>query len=358
VDNGAWRAARAKWETEPTTEWKFGDLPEQIVVNEHHGVPVLAHPGLKALPAGVAVRLSAMPEDAAAMTRDGLRRLFEIQLRHDLGWLEKDLKALRMLGTLAVTLVTPDELQSDALESIRRWACDPDRMTVATVRGSVGAAPSLTADRFAAALKTAKEDLRGLVPKLGDWLKEIFTLRLALQTTRQTYPGLADDLAALLPADFLRRTPFIRVQQLPRYLRAMQVRTEKWKRDAAKDAQRASELAPFVAAIRRMSGNVGNAGGAKAFPGAKFPGEISAAAEDFRWLVVEFRVSLFAQELGTTEPVSVVRLQRALGEITGGVSVQPLPSTTSPSKGVAPATAGKKATPLKSLGSLDQLFRK
>ena len=44
VDNGAWRAARAKWEGEPAAEWKFGDLPAQIVVTEHHGVPVLALP--------------------------------------------------------------------------------------------------------------------------------------------------------------------------------------------------------------------------------------------------------------------------------------------------------------------------
>ncbi|MEO6992268.1 MAG: DUF3418 domain-containing protein, partial [Lacunisphaera sp.] len=265
VDNGAWRAARAKWEGEPATEWKFGDLPEQVVVSEHHGVPVLAYAGLKALPAGVAVRLSATPEEAAAMTREGLRKLFQSQLRFDLGWLEKDLKALRMLGTLAVTLVGPDDLQSDALESIRRWVCDPARMTDATANGKrVGeGGPSLKADRFARALETAKQDLRGLVPKVGDWLKEIFTLRLAMQTTKQSYPGMADDLAALLPADFVQRTPFTRLQQLPRYLRAMQVRTEKWKRDPAKDAQRATELAPFLVALRRQSGSAGKGPGAK-----------------------------------------------------------------------------------------------
>ena len=62
------------------------------------------------------------------MTREGLRKLFETQLRYDLGWLEKDLKALRMLGTLAVTLVTPDDLQKQALESIRHWVTDPMRL--------------------------------------------------------------------------------------------------------------------------------------------------------------------------------------------------------------------------------------
>ena len=218
TENAAWRAARAKWEGEPATEWKFGDLPESVRVEEKHGIPVLAYPGLKAMAAGVAVRLFATPEEAAAATRTGLEKLFAAQLRHDLGWLEKDLRALRMLGALAVTLVTMEQLQADALEGIRRWVCDGGRMEGRAPARPLGASeetasrelgpPKLTAARFAAGVAQAKADLRGLVPKLGDWLKEIFTLRLALETHAQPYPGLADDLAALLTPDFLRTTPF------------------------------------------------------------------------------------------------------------------------------------------------------
>jgi ATP-dependent helicase HrpA len=338
VDNSAWRAARLKWEGEPAKEWKFGDLPDRILVSEHHGVPVHAYPALKALAAGVALRLYATPEEAAATTRVGLRSLFESQLRYELGWLERDLKALRMLGTLAVTLTTPDALQQDALVMIVRWV------------GGREVKP-LHATVFARQLVQAKDDLRGLVPKLGDWLKETFTLRLALETHAQPYPGMADDLAMLLPADFMRRMPLARVQHLPRYLRGMQARAERWKRDAAKDETRAKELAPFVAAVRQLGDQAG----------------------DFRWLVEEFRVSLFAQELGTAEPVSAVRLQRALAEINqggGGAAVageekrgkpnSPKPATekTESAPRVKPATTAKKGAPLKSLGALDQLFRK
>ena len=371
VDTSPWRAARTKWEGEPVNDWKFGDLPVQIVVSEQHGVPVLAYPGLKAVPAGVAVRLSATPEEAAAMTREGLRKLFELQLRFDLGWLERDLKALRTLGTLMVTLTTPDALQADAMESIRRWVCDPTRL-MGMSAGAPGLSaeekrakentPTLTAARFAAALMAAKDDLRGLVPKLGDWLKETFTLRLALVLNKQPYPAMAEDLAALLPPDFLRRMPFLRVQHLPRYLRGMQARAERWKRDAAKDATRAKELAPFVGALRKLESGRVLATGVKQGEGT-LPAGREEAIRAFRWLVEEFRVSLFAQELGTAEPVSVVRLQRALEEIgKGGVVHSPL--VEEPRRGaesapfLKPSTAAKKAAPLKSLGSLDQLFRK
>ena len=186
----------------------------------------------------------------------------------------------------------------------------------------------------------AKADLRGLVPKLGDWLKETFTLRLALETHAQPYPGLAEDLAALLPPDFLRTTPFERVRHLPRYLKGRQVRADRWKRDAAKDAQRAAELAPFTAAVRK-------------------PGR---PAGELPWLVEELRVSLFAQELGTAEPVSAVRLQRLLDEL--GRAASPLAAEDA-RRGAESApylkpatTAAKKGAPLKSLGALDQLFRK
>ena len=356
VDNAAWRAARAKWESEPATEWKFGDLPQKILVSEHHGVPVHAYPGLRSLPAGVAVRLFATPEEAKVATEGGLRKLFETQLRHDIGWLEKDLKALRALGPLAVTLTTPEALQQDALESIRRWVSDAGRIkgragTPLPAEARTESAPyHLTKAAFENAVAKAKSDLRGLVPKLSDWLKEIFSLRLALQTSKQTYPGLAADLDALLPADFLRRTPFERVPHLPRYLKGMQARAERARRDPAKDAARVQELAPFVAAVKKLGDEAG----------------------ELRWALEEFRVSLFAQELGTAEPISAVRLQRMIEEMgranppgepkAAGAAGRDQPSQglrpTGDSPYLKPTTATKKSTPLKSLGSLDQLFRK
>jgi len=266
-------------------------------------------------------------------------------LRHDLGWLEKDLRALRMIGTLAVTLVKLEDLERDAHEMIARWVCDPRRVLGGN---ATPVATGLTAGKFSAALEEAKRDLRGVVPRLGDWLKETFALRLALETHKQPYPGMAADLAALLPPDFLRRMPYQRVQHLPRYLRGMQVRAEKYRRDPAKDAARAGELAPFVAAVKRQA----------AGPRGEAPAGTPEEQQDFRWLVEEFRVSLFAQELGTAEPVSVVRLQRALEEIGWANTPAATAARREETPFLKPSTAAKKGAPLKSLGSLDQLFRK
>ncbi len=74
-------------------------------------------------------------------------------------------------------------------------------------------------------------------------------------------------------------------------------------------------------------------------------------------------MSLFAQELGTAEPVSAVRLERALAEIAVGRANPPdepqSPAQRDDTPYLKPTTApGKKGAPLKSLGALDQLFRK
>jgi ATP-dependent helicase HrpA len=81
--------------------------------------------------------------------------------------------------------------------------------------------------------------------------------------------------------------------------------------------------------------------------------------EAFRWLLEEFRVSLFAQELGTAEPVSTVRLERALAVLrgaregtAGGEVPRPAPP---PKKPVGTGSGGaKKAFRLKSLAALGQ----
>ena len=283
-------------------------------------MPVLAHPGLQGRETGAAVRLFAAAEEARAATRGGLARLFESALRYDLGWLEKDLRGLRALGPLAVTLAPLEQLQADALVAIRRWVCERE---VRPLHQTV----------FRQRLEEAKGELRGLVPRLTDWLRETLALRLALQTHAMPYPGLEEELVGLLPADFLRQTPFGRVKDLPRYLKAKLARAERWKRDPVKDAQRAAEVAPFAGAAQKLG----------------------PAAGDFRWLVEEFRVSLFAQELGTAGPVSAVRLERARQEISAGraAGAEGVPAKAKP----VLSLPVKGRTRLKSLDALGNLPR-
>ena len=334
-DPDTWRRARRTWELPEQMDWPRPVLPDEVVIGEQAGVALKAFPTLEARPGGVAVRLCRTPEEAKRSWPAGLAAVLELGVRYDLAWLEKDLRSLRELGPLAATLTPLAALQAQALASVKRWLTDPQRLPAKNGQR--------TEADYRAAVAAAQRDVRGLVPRLTELLREILMLRQALLIQDHPYPGLAADVANLLPPDFLVRIPYSRLQHLPRYLKGRQVRAERWKQNAPKDAERAQQLAPYVAAVGEV---------------ATIPG-----GEAYRWLVEEFRVSLFAQELGTAEPVSPVKLDRVLQVLRAGSGPSGRgrkESSGEPAKVPAPvvvtAAPGAKAKPLKSLGSLDRLF--
>jgi ATP-dependent helicase HrpA len=375
VEPEAWRKARARWEKPAQTNWAFGDIPSRVLVTEQAGVPVHAFPALNVEKEGVALRLFKTPEEAEAVMPRGLSQLLEMQLGRDLGWLQRDLRSLRNLGPLTATLVPMEELQEHAAELLREWLCDPrhvrpaQRPTLAAERhpATTTANPKLYSESmFGVALAQARANLPGLVPRFVEQLREILSVRQSLLVHPHPYPKLDDDLGRLVPPDFLRTTSFDQLAHFPRYLKAMKFRADRWKQNPLKDSERAAQLAPYGAALNHLTK-------LRPAPAARTMGKLTttspemigpppAALTAFRWLVEEYRVSVFAQELGTAEPVSPVKLDRALAELSIGTTLgaggpprrEPEPAAYRPMI-VAPE---KKAAPLKNFGALDRLFPK
>lgn len=327
----AWVRAREKWEKTDQMSWTFGErLPGRVEVCTQAGVTVYAYPALKIGPSGVALRLARSEEEAAAQTAAGLGRLVELELRHELLNLHKELRGLREFGALLATYCSLNQLTEDAAGLLQRWLCAPARVNEPTQKA------------FAAAVTQARHDLRTSGPKLCAQLKELFALRAVLEAFPNPYPTLAGDLAQLVPKTLLREIDYARVPHVVRYLKGLKLRAERWRQNPAKEAERSRALAPWLAKQRALP------------------------RSDARyWLVEEYRVSLFAQELGTAEAVSPQRLEREFanapglagapekGVVTGPPKPAPTPLT------VLPTTASKgKGAPLKSLGALGDLFRK
>jgi ATP-dependent helicase HrpA len=271
----------------------------------------------------VARRLFKSIEEASAATREGTAALLERQLGHDLMWTQRDLRALRELGALTALVGPIDELQGQAFALIRTWViARPIEPPTAAV--------------FATVLDRAKSDLRGLVPRFTDLLREILTLRQEVLVLPDPPPGLLAEAEALAGPNFLRTTPYARLPHLPRYLRALKLRHERARKQPAKDAERAAQVAAYERAWQRLPESPGR--------------------EALRWLLQEFRVSLFAQELGTAEPVSTVKLDRAFA------ALQPVATTAiplaAPKPIVASAPGKTKVAPVKNLNALDRLFQR
>jgi len=115
---------------------------------------------------------------------------------------------------------------------------------------------------------------------------------------------IAQQLESLFPAHWFNRTAPVQLAHYPRYLKAIVLRIDKLRTEPARDAPRLAEIGPLHAQLRRAL--------------AQRRGQTDARLEEFRWLLEELRVSLFAQELRTPMPVSVKRLQKAWAAIVAG----------------------------------------
>ncbi len=313
----AWTRAAAQWERAALTGWTFGDLPERITVSETNSLPVYAWPGLRVEDGHVCVRLFPGAEAARRVSLAGLQRLVELSLQRDLGWLQKDLRALVKFDLMLVGWMTGEELQTSAFESLKRHVLPGELL------------PALTQSHFNEAAEEARRKIPGVAQQLMDRLTTILPLRqevarrcpppakpaapqkltsfgqLGVAPTASAapvrgYATIAADLVALMPKNFLETISFERLTHLPRYLKAMLTRFERASQNPLKDQERARQVAPYIEALRSLQ------------PGANTSAETRAKVDEFRWMIEEFKVSLFAQELGTAFPVSPKRLDQSL----------------------------------------------
>jgi ATP-dependent helicase HrpA len=131
---------------------------------------------------------------------------------------------------------------------------------------------------------------------LEAWVAAVRKLPQA-KSNAPAYQDLQTQLAQLVSVDFIARTPDAQLVHIPRYLKAVTARIDKLRTDPARDARLMAEMAPLLSQYSRAR---------SALKGAPDRG-----LDEFRWLLEELRVALFAQELRTPQPVSVKRLEKA-----------------------------------------------
>lgn len=309
-----WARAATQWERFSLTDWTIGDLPEKILVAHHQEEDVFAWPGLQLEEGHVNLRLFHTSVSAQKATPEGFKRLVELALAKDLAWLQKDLRAITRLEPLYRGWRTTDEIQADAFQNVKHYLLP------------VSAPLSLTEQAFKSAVQNSKSRLAGLALALVDRLQPILTLRteilkkvkpaaapdplrrnlsslnrLQLKTPPTHKPGpIEAELNSLVPNNFLATISYDRLQHLPRYLKALLTRAERARLNPVKDQERAHQIAPYIEALATLRA------------GKLETAEARQAVEQFRWVVEEFKVSLFAQELGTAVPVSAKRLDGQL----------------------------------------------
>ncbi|HZF71822.1 MAG TPA: ATP-dependent RNA helicase HrpA [Gemmatimonadaceae bacterium] len=316
----AWQRVAAQWECFDLREWTCGDLPERVTVSEGPGLPVYGWPGLHFEDGNVNVRLFRSQDAARAASIHGVQRLAELAIEKDLAWIEKDLRALSRFGSLYAPLGDIDALRESAFEHLKRHLLPAEPLAAlseAHFRSAVDAArsrlPGLVPpfiERVGLILQLGQQVQQRLGPAVSPLAPRPRTLNQLTQLTQPTAPAaptggqsLAGELAALLPPRFLEQIPFDRLPHIPRYLKALLTRIERAVLNPSKDQERARQIAPYQNAWNQLQAT------------SPRSSEARQAMEEFRWMIEEFKVSVFAQELGTAVPVSAKRLDEKLTRI-------------------------------------------
>jgi ATP-dependent helicase HrpA len=301
VRSDAWEKVARRWEHRGVEAWTFGNLPESVVVEEVGGATLLAYPGLAVWENAVDVRLFRKKEEAEAASPAGVRKLGEMVLARDLSRVWKE------LGGLARHTPVSSKKAGGFHDALQQMSAKLQAPEVPSVTGEVLQKAAyenllnhalvltpvfpLTEARFVAMAESARREWPGLTYQLAEWTKQILSLRQSVLGLQKRYATLEQDVQRLVAPDFLARTPYKQVPHLVRYLKAVQVRAERAWLNPAKDAEKAKPLVEFRDWEKRVS------------PGKR---------EVFRWMIEEFRVSLFAPELGTAHAVSAKRLREVL----------------------------------------------
>jgi ATP-dependent helicase HrpA len=298
----AWQRAAAQYEREHLSEWNFGDPPERIDLSGESGLPLTAYPSLVSEAGKIHLRL--LPDRPAAMqaTQQAWPDLCEQAMGRDLAWIQRDLKELQSIGTDLLPLGGYDAIKESAWRHVRRhlFTCEP--------------LLPLSESRFKKTLARADQEKRGIIQQLTQQLAALLEARaevallLERKKTKQaiSYPGMRAQLERVAPPDLLDQFEFSQLPHLTRFLTGMTLRARRARESLPRDVEKAKRIAPYEATFASLS---------QLATKQRQP----AAVKPLMLLLEEFKISVFAQELGTAQKVSEKRLDELASRIEGAL---------------------------------------
>jgi ATP-dependent helicase HrpA len=281
------------------TSWTFGELPELMEITKGKQT-IIGFPALVDVGDAVCIEVFDEPEVAATKHRAGLRRLFAMQIKDALKYLEKNLPDLQKMSVVYMMVgKLPDGSGGGTAEELKQQILD-----VALDRAFLlDPLPTCEAD-FKRRLDEGRGRLTLIANEIARLASTVLTEFAAasrkVKDTKISPDSVADaaqQLQRLVGKRFIADTPYTQLQHFARYLKAVVLRLDKLRADPARDATKLAELKPLDQKYWRLV--------------AERKGVTDARMQEFRWLLEELRVSFFAQELRTPQPVSVKRLDKA-----------------------------------------------
>ena len=295
--NGA--VASAFTEQTGLTGWTFGDLPEVLDTKVAGGI-VRGYPAVIDQGKTVSVRVEATADAAAAATRAGILRLVLLNVPSPVSYVQEHLTAPEKLALAASPYPNVANLLEDTRAAVVRDLIDQQTGGTGIVRTE--AAFTAVRDAVNAALVDRLFATVSLVARILTKARDVERAIKAQNSLALLGPlnDIRTQLSGLIRSGFVSTTGVERLAHLPRYLDGMLERLQTLANEPGKDRSRMTEFERAAKAFEDAGGTI------PLSPGAP------AHLVETRWLLEEYRISVFAQRLGTAQPVSPQRIQKAL----------------------------------------------
>ncbi len=277
------------------TSWDFGDLPDRVEIRRH-GMTLYGYPAIVDQEDKVGLRLLDSPAAAEKEMRAGLKRLFMLQLKREFLQLSRSIPNIQQMCLWWSTRGSCDELKEDLLNAVADRAFFGEKRVIRTREAFIELANSEWRH-----LSEAQNEISEIVYQTLANLHEV-EKQLSAKLP-PTWHNAAVDIRAQLSnlayPGFISATPPQWLKHLPRFIDGTKVRLQKLanaglSRDEAA-MKTLGELSKqyYERLEKHQKANI-----------------VDPALEQYRWMLEELRVSLFAQELKTSVPVSLQRLER------------------------------------------------
>jgi ATP-dependent helicase HrpA len=289
------RVSDAGVERKNIQDWDFGDLPETVELQQG-GVKLCGYPALVVSDGMIGLRLFDQQEPAVKSHREGLLALFRRKAGRVVKEIRRSVPGLQKQTVWFSTVAAAEALQAD----LERAA-----IQAAFLQGDANVRD---AEAFRQRLDTGKQQLVELAASIG---RCSFEALQAYQQLNRLLKGavsppmllavseVREQVEQLVYPGFISATPLNCLPHLGRYLRAAIQRLEQLSGNSQRDRKHSAVIRRYWQACEQA---------------------LASSPEDtrlteFRWLIEELRVSLFAQQLGTSVKVSPERLDRLWKEL-------------------------------------------
>jgi len=280
-------------------DWDMGDIPEVVEIKRQR-LSSKAYPALRLGEEGVGLCLFATRREAQLSHPLGLNQLYRITLSNEVKYLKKILNEQKQLGLLYAPYGNRVALEEAFVYAVVDHVLVEGRPLVYTQQA------------FHDAVVAGRPLLAAAGLRLLDLVAAIYTGLAVVQQLlkgmvnpvyRESCDDIVRQIQALGPVDFLYKVPFTRWQHFPRYFKALEVRLGKLPNNLGRDSEASRELArhwqSYMSRRQQLEARE----------------QDTSLLEQFRWLLEEYRVSLFAQPMKTAQPVSAARLAKLWADI-------------------------------------------